>query len=65
MISDFRRVEQMKYFLLTLTILFAGLKLTDFIDWSWFLVLTPFFAYILLLILVFITLVIIEVAEKR
>lgn len=55
----------MKYFLLTLTILFAGLKLTDFIDWSWFLVLTPFFAYILLLILAFITLVIIEATTRR
>jgi hypothetical protein len=28
-------------FAMFLTILFIGLKLTDYIDWSWFLVLSP------------------------
>lgn len=31
----------MKFFLYALTVLFIGLKLTDHIDWSWWLVLAP------------------------
>ena len=31
-------------FLSLLTILFIGLKLTGFIDWSWWLVLLPFYS---------------------
>ncbi|MES2586988.1 MAG: hypothetical protein V4536_08725 [Pseudomonadota bacterium] len=34
-----------------LTVLFVGLKLTDFIDWSWWLVLAPIYAPFLLAIL--------------
>ncbi|MFA6278404.1 MAG: hypothetical protein WC622_16775 [Pedobacter sp.] len=33
----------MKYFLYGLTILFIGLKLTNYIDWSWVLVLLPLY----------------------
>jgi len=33
----------MKYFLYALTILFIGLKLTNYIDWSWFWVLFPLY----------------------
>lgn len=32
----------MNMFITLLQILFIGLKLTNFIDWSWFLVLLPF-----------------------
>lgn len=31
-------------FFTSLTILFIGLKLTNFIDWSWFIVLSPMIA---------------------
>lgn len=34
-----------------LTILFIGLKLTGYIQWSWWLVLSPIWAWILLLTL--------------
>lgn len=36
----------MKYFLWALTILFIALKLTNYIDWSWFIVLLPFLIYL-------------------
>lgn len=44
----------MKMFLTLLTILFIGLKLTGFISWSWFWVLSPFIipACIALLVIV-------------
>lgn len=54
----------MKYFLWTLTILFVGLKLTNYIDWSWFFVLLPAIIYILFLIFCFVVMVIAEVANE-
>jgi hypothetical protein len=33
-----------------LTLLFIGLKLTDFIDWSWWLVLSPTLIFLVLYI---------------
>ena len=37
-----------------LTILFIGLKLTNYIDWSWWWVLSPFWIPLILAILVFV-----------
>lgn len=37
-----------------LTILFIGLKLTEYIDWSWFLVLLPFYLPLVIVIIFFI-----------
>jgi hypothetical protein len=39
----------MKYFLYSLTILFIGLKLTNYIDWSWWLVLLPLYGFVVLI----------------
>jgi hypothetical protein len=43
------RDNDMKYFLYGLTILFIGLKLTHYIDWSWVLVLLPLYGGLALL----------------
>ena len=43
-----------------LTILFIGLKLTGFIDWSWFWVLSPILIPIVLLLILFVTYKILE-----
>ena len=40
-------------FLMLLQLLFIGLKLTDNINWSWWLVLTPAFVYILFYVFIF------------
>ncbi len=56
----------MEYFLWALTILFIGLKLTKFIDWNWFLVLTPFFVYLSFIILGIVFYIFVSVmAEKE
>lgn len=39
-------------FLSLLTILFVGLKLTDYIDWSWWLVVAPTLVHIAVALLV-------------
>lgn len=54
----------MKYFLWTLTILFVGLKLTNYIDWSWLFVLLPAIIYILFLVFCFAVMVIAGVANE-
>lgn len=41
-------------FLSLLTILFVGLKLTGFIDWSWFFVVAPTLIHILVVVLFFV-----------
>lgn len=38
-------------FLSLLTILFVGLKLTGFIDWSWWFVVAPTFIHVLVIVL--------------
>lgn len=43
-----------------LTILFIGLKLTDFIDWSWWWVLSPIWGPIIFIIIIFIILAIFD-----
>lgn len=43
-----------------LTILFIGLKLTGFIDWSWFWVLSPILIPIVLLLILFVAYKILE-----
>lgn len=40
-----------------LTILFVGLKLTHYIDWSWWAVLAPEWASLLLILAAFVTIV--------
>jgi hypothetical protein len=54
----------MKYFLWTLTILFVGLKLTNYIDGSWLFVLLPAIIYILFLVFCFVVMVIAGVANE-
>lgn len=44
-----------------LTVLFVGLKLTGYITWSWFWVLSPIWIDIALAILIIITVIIIRV----
>jgi len=39
-------------FVSLLTVLFIGLKLTDYIDWSWFWVLSPLYIAPVLIILI-------------
>lgn len=45
-------------FLSLLGLLFIGLKLTDNIDWSWWLVLSPFWIMPLIVLLIFISVVV-------
>lgn len=48
-----------------LTILFIGLKLTNYIDWSWWLVLSPILILIGLLILILIAIGVVETFLNR
>jgi hypothetical protein len=41
-----------------LTVLFIGLKLTGFIDWSWFWVLSPLFLGWIFILMIFVVLLI-------
>lgn len=52
-------------FLGLLTILFIGLKLTGYINWSWWLVLLPFWGGLLLVLLVFVVSLFILAATQR
>lgn len=55
-------------FINLLQILFIGLKLTGFIDWNWFLVLSPFLLEILIILSPFIysfVLKIISILKKQ
>jgi len=51
-----------------LTVLFIGLKLTDYIDWSWWWVLSPIWisaiTWTIILIIIFIVLLIKEIIRK-
>lgn len=44
----------MQYFIPALTLMFIGLKLTNFIDWSWWWVLSPIWGGFALAFLLFI-----------
>lgn len=48
-----------------LTIVFITLKLTGFIDWSWWLVTSPLLANAVILILAFAVLLIIEIIKQK
>jgi hypothetical protein len=48
-------------FITLLQILFIGLKLTNFIDWNWFLVFTPFLLITLIILSPFIFLFVLEI----
>jgi len=48
-----------------LTVLFVGLKLTNFIDWSWWYVLLPAYGGIILGIFAFILSIVISILSKR
>lgn len=48
-----------------LTVLFIGLKLTNYIDWSWWLVLAPLWIPLSLVLLVIIILIILYSATKN
>jgi hypothetical protein len=48
-------------FITLLQILFMGLKLTNFIDWNWFLVLSPFLLITLIILLPFIFLFVLKI----
>lgn len=50
-------------FLGMLTILFIGLKLTGFISWSWFWVLSPIFFPIIILFIIFIIMLLINLKK--
>jgi hypothetical protein len=52
-------------FLNLLTIVFITLKLTGHIDWSWWIVISPWLAKIAILILAFALLVIIKVITDK
>jgi len=48
-----------------LTVLFVGLKVTNFIDWSWWYVLLPAYGGILLGIFAFLLSVVVSILSKR
>lgn len=48
-----------------LTILFVGLKLTHFIDWSWWWVLAPLWVFLVVWALAVVVLVVAKVMEAR
>ena len=48
----------MKLLAILLTVLFTGLKLTNFITWSWWLVLSPMLALIAFSLIMFILLMV-------
>ena len=48
-----------------LTILFVGLKLTGFIDWSWWFVVMPTLAHVALVVSMFVVTVILTVRKNR
>ena len=56
-------VRQMKFFG-SLTILFVGLKLTGYIDWSWWLVLLPFYWFWALLLTTGLLVVVVKTIEE-
>lgn len=47
-----------------LGVLFVGLKLTKFINWSWWIVLLPFYAGLILLIAILLTLFLYELLSS-
>ena len=48
-----------------LGILFIGLKLTGFIDWPWWVVLSPLWGYALLVVLLLLVTVVATVLEEK
>jgi hypothetical protein len=48
-----------------LTVLFVGLKLTNFIDWSWWYVLLPAYGGIILAFFLFLLSVVVSILPKR
>ena len=48
-----------------LAVLFIGLKLTNFIDWSWWWVLSPIWIPVVLILIIFVIVLIIAVATGK
>ena len=48
-----------------LTVLFIGLKLTGFIDWSWWFVVMPTLAHVALVVSMFVVTIIITMRKNR
>lgn len=47
-----------------LTVLFIGLKLTDYIDWSWWWVLSPLWMPISIILIIFGIIVLFQIAKN-
>ena len=52
-------------FFTSLTLLFIGLKLTNFVDWSWFIVLSPILAGFILWAIIVTLVVVIDNKYRR
>ena len=48
-----------------LGILFIGLKLTGFIDWPWWVVLSPLWGYVLLIVLLLLVVVVVTILQEK
>ena len=54
--NNYKRVppSPMDIFFSNLAVLFIGLKLTGYIDWSWWLILAPLYVPLIILIIIYI-----------
>ena len=47
-----RRPDNDEWFVLTLTFVFVGLKVTGYIDWSWWWIASPLWIYAIILVII-------------